>query len=46
MLNVEDRKYNDKRYFICFDKLIHLIGNKKSLEEGLKKPLNIIINKL
>ena len=37
---VEDRKYNDKRYFICFDKLIRMGWEQKVfLEEGLKKTI-------
>ena len=35
---VEDRKYNDKRYYICFDKLTRMGWEQKVfLEEGLKK---------
>ena len=37
---VEDRKYNDKRYHISFEKLNHLGWKQKIfIEEGLKKTL-------
>ena len=38
---VEDRKYNDKRYFISFDKLIRMGWEQKVfLEEGLRKTID------
>ena len=42
---VEDRKYNDKRYYIAFDKLLEM-GWKQEvfLEEGLKKTIEYYEN--